>query len=215
VLFRSHGGPGNVMMLWYYGFLSRGYLQSTMALHADTFKLGDDTHAHPLAQPVAGLLGIIAMVLVCHYIVLRACYTHGYNSMYGTPLSMGTDAANTVAAAIEQPTTPDVTRAAMGLVGAIVTTLLILARRVWLRFPLHPLAYAMGTAYGEILWGPFLMAGVVKSVVLRLGGVGSYRRTQALFLGLVLGHGFFGGVLNSLLQIYNSELFRRYLVAFG
>jgi len=211
----QHGGPANVMLLWYYGFLSRGYLQSTMALFSDTLKLGEETRSRPSVQPIAGAMAIVLALLLGHYLILRACYVSGYNSMRATPLSVGLQAAVSVSGAIEHPSGPDIVKAVMGLVGAVVVTGLTLARRTWLRFPLHPLGYAMAMAYGEILWFPFLVAGVVKSLVLRIGGVGAYRRVQACFLGMVLGHAFFGGIVGSLLQMYNVELFRRFLIDFG
>ncbi len=211
----DHGGPANVLLLWYYGFLSRGYLQSSMALHSDTFRIGEDTNSHPLTQTVAGIVGIVLAVLLGHYLILKACYTYGYNSMHATPLTVGMNAAMSVTSAIEYPTAPDRAKSLMGLFGVLTAGGLIWARRVWLRFPLHPLGYAMAMAYGNILWGPFLVAGFIKWVVLRVGGVGAYRRVQACFLGMVLGHALFGGIVGSLLQMYNVELFRRFMVDFG
>jgi hypothetical protein len=85
---------------------------------------------------------------------------------------------------------------------------------VSLRFPLHPLGFAMVTSYGEPLWGPFLLVWSVKSLVLRVGGMRAYRRGIPFFLGIVLGHFFVAGLVWGWLSIVN-EMYRRYVVHFG
>ncbi|MGD9496555.1 MAG: DUF6785 family protein [Armatimonadota bacterium] len=67
------------------------------------------------------------------------------------------------------------------------------AAMIWLRqqflwFPLHPIAYILGDGWqGSLQWLPFVIGWALKSLVLRYGSVGLYRRLQPAALGLVLG----------------------------
>jgi hypothetical protein len=79
--------------------------------------------------------------------------------------------------------------------GGAVQLLLILATKHFLWFPIHPIAFpisAMWTTHH--LMPSIFIAWLVKTVVLRYGGVRLYRRTRPFFLGLILGHYATGGI---------------------
>ena len=88
-------------------------------------------------------------------------------------------------------------------------------RTVFLRFPLHPLAWGMVTSYGDLIWGTFFIEWVIKSLVFKLGGMRTYRMLIPFFIGLALGHFFTAGVLYSLIGAYGPVSFQRYAVWFG
>ena len=78
-------------------------------------------------------------------------------------------------------------------------------------FPIHPIAFpisAMWTTHH--LMASIFVAWLVKSVVLRFGGVTLYRRTRPFFLGLILGHYATGGlwcVIDGFTGITGNHLF--------
>ena len=79
--------------------------------------------------------------------------------------------------------------------GGAVQMLLTFASKRWLWFPLHPIAFpisAMWTTHH--LMPSIFIAWLVKTVVLRYGGVTLYRRVRPFFLGLILGHYAAGGL---------------------
>jgi hypothetical protein len=73
-------------------------------------------------------------------------------------------------------------------VGLAVTCLLALVRTRLPWFPLHPVGYAMANtfSYGQTPV-PFFLAWLIKSAVLRYGGIRLYRRSLPFFLGLIFG----------------------------
>ncbi|MCC6728783.1 MAG: hypothetical protein IT208_05530 [Chthonomonadales bacterium] len=89
-------------------------------------------------------------------------------------------------------------RAEAGRWGAIGGAAGLVAVLTWLRtrfvgFPFHPLGYCIGP--GLIwLWCPFLVAWLLKLVILRYGGLRLYRRALPFFLGLVLGDYVMGAI---------------------
>ncbi|MFH1570633.1 MAG: DUF6785 family protein [Gemmatimonadota bacterium] len=79
--------------------------------------------------------------------------------------------------------------------GGAVQLLLIMASKRWLWWPIHPIAFpvsAMWTAHH--LMPSIFLAWLIKTVVLRYGGVRWYRGTRPFFLGLILGHYVTGGL---------------------
>ena len=79
-------------------------------------------------------------------------------------------------------------------VGGGVMVLLMLARHYFLWWPLHPVGFPIATTWvTNQIWMSVFLVWVFKSVVLKYGGPGLYRRIQPFFLGLVLGNVAAGG----------------------
>ena len=74
------------------------------------------------------------------------------------------------------------------LVGAGFTAFLAVMRASFVGWPFHPLGFAVAPSWTMIVfWFPCLVAWVVKSLILRWGGMRLYRTARPFFLGLVLG----------------------------
>jgi hypothetical protein len=55
-------------------------------------------------------------------------------------------------------------------------------------FPFHPVGYAVSGSWSlSLLWLPLLIAWIVKSLLLRYGGLKAYRQALPFFLGIILG----------------------------
>ena len=65
--------------------------------------------------------------------------------------------------------------------------LLLLARRFWTWWPLHPVGFPISSTLHWIAFNAFL-AWLFKGPVLRYGGIAGYRSVRPFFLGLILGH---------------------------
>jgi hypothetical protein len=99
--------------------------------------------------------------------------------------------------------------------GAAITGLLVLLRQRWVGFPLHPLGFAMTCSYGSLIWFPFLLVWLLKTLVLRYGGMRLYRETVPAFLGFALGHYAVAGILWGLMGAFSGEAVQGYGVWFG
>ena len=74
-------------------------------------------------------------------------------------------------------------------IGATIMTLLMVARWLYVWWPLHPLGYAIGPIWIiDALWFNMFLAWLIKVVVLKYGGVGLYRKTRPFFMGMILGY---------------------------
>ena len=72
---------------------------------------------------------------------------------------------------------------------AAIVGALAWARNRWIGWPLHPVGYLFATSYA-LEWGQWnivFVTWLVKTLVLRYGGLALYRRTVPFFLGLAIG----------------------------
>ena len=73
--------------------------------------------------------------------------------------------------------------------------ILLALRTTFLWWPLHPVGYAVSSSWSmNLLWMPMLVAWIIKLAVLRYGGLRLYRQLLPMFIGLILGEYFSGGL---------------------
>ena len=90
---------------------------------------------------------------------------------------------------IRTPMEPHVWNWINTAIGATIMTLLMVARWLYVWWPLHPLGYAIGPIWIiDALWFNMFLAWLIKIVVLKYGGVGLYRKTRPFFMGMILGY---------------------------
>ena len=90
---------------------------------------------------------------------------------------------------IRTPLEPHVWNWVNTAIGATIMTLLMVARWLYVWWPLHPLGYAIGPIWIiDALWFNMFLAWLIKVVVLKYGGVGLYRKTRPFFMGMILGY---------------------------
>jgi hypothetical protein len=74
---------------------------------------------------------------------------------------------------------------AFGGVLALGLAVACLSSPAW---PLHPIGLLMlGTFYGNTGWTSIFIGWVLKMIILRYGGAGTYKKLRNLFIGLILG----------------------------
>jgi hypothetical protein len=74
------------------------------------------------------------------------------------------------------------------VVGVLVALFLAIMRTRFAWWPFHPLAYALSASWTLIVfWFPCFVAWLVKTLILRYGGMRLYVRMRPFFLGMILG----------------------------
>lgn len=199
-------------------FLSRGYFPSLMAYQAEGFRVARDTNMKPKGMTWNLILALVVGFLVAIWLHLRSYYAYGAGGVgalegWGAGISKVEYQALTGWAKSASP--PDMPRIMATGAGFLLTAALVAVRMVFLRFPLHPLAFCMTTSFGELIWGSFFLVWLIKSIVFKLAGMKGYRQLIPGFIGLALGHFFTAGILYGLIGTYGGEWYRRYGVWFG
>jgi len=204
-------------------FLSRGYFPAFMAYQLESIKLGDDVKMNRRVMPFVIMLALVVGLAGGYWMHLDAFYEYGSNILEGGDgIRGGTRGAslirqeyNILKSYLVSKNSPNYLRTGAVGFGFAFTTLLAILRRSFLQFPLHPLGFAMVTAYGDPLWGAFFAAWMFKLLITRFGGIGLYRKLIPGFLGVALGHFFTAGILWGILGTMGNEIFRGYGVWFG
>ncbi len=193
-------GPSTMTVWSMLYFLSRGFFFSSTAYPLEGYKAAEELRARARDYAVAGALAVVLGLLMAWWMHLDTYYEFGGNVVESGGVAGGPRTRLTVreyqatAASLLRPSGPDRPRSiAMG-VGAAITALLFAVRTRHLRFPLHPLGYAMAAAYSSQIWSGFLAVWLVKGAILRFGGVRLYKRLTPAFIGLALGHFFTMGI---------------------
>ncbi len=213
-------GFNNLTVFTLFYWLARGYFPTMAGYQVEGFKIADEGRIRHRTMILWMIAALVIGLVGAYYLHIQAYYSYGANILEGGTTQGG---SRVIAAAraweslsswVNAHAAPDVRRATAGGVGFVVTALLVFLRTMFLRFPLHPLGYVMVTSYGSPIWGPFFLVWIIKSVVLRVGGMGLYRQLIPFFLGLVIGHYFTAGVVWGSISLIN-EMYRRYGVWFG
>ncbi len=89
---------------------------------------------------------------------------------------------------LNNPKPPDSGRISASMFGLAIVLLLGLLRTRFSWWLLHPIGYAVGsTDTMTWIWFPVLLGWLCKTLILRYGGVKTYRTALPFFIGLVLG----------------------------
>lgn len=221
--FIPDGSYANLTIFANLTFLSRGYFPAFMAYQLESFKLADLTKSSKRVMAFIVMLALVIGLAVGYWMHLTAYYEHGSNILEGgTGVMGGTRGAalirqeySKMQSYMVSDNSPNYARTIAAGVGFLFALILMILRQMFLWFPLHPLGFAMVTAYGDPLWGAFLTVWIIKKLVMKYGGMRLYRKLVPGFLGLALGHFFTAGILWGALATTGKELFRSYGVWFG
>ena len=71
-------------------------------------------------------------------------------------------------------------------VGGLVMGFLMIAQRIWVWWPLHPIGYPISSVFSWMAFNAWL-AWLIKSTVLKYGGPKLFKRVRPFFLGMIIG----------------------------
>ncbi len=199
-------------------FMSRGYFPSLVGYQVEGWRLANATKLRRQSMTWVLVIALVIGYAIAMWLHLRSYYEYGAGGLtalagWGSGEAVRQYEQLTSYARAQSP--PDLARTIALGAGMVVAALLVLMRMMFLRFPLHPLAYGMATSFGHKLWGPLFLVWLAKTLIFRVGGMATYRSLIPGFIGLALGHFFTAGVLYGLVGTFGGEQFRRYGVWFG
>ncbi len=90
---------------------------------------------------------------------------------------------------LADPQAPNTTRLGWIGIGFVLTALLARARTAFVWWPFHPAGFALAQAGAAMqwVWFPTLLGWGAKALILRYGGIRTFRKFLPFFLGLILG----------------------------
>lgn len=197
-------GLKNLVVFSSLSWLSRHYYPEFMAAYqVDGLRLAEEAKVHRRTLVRVMAIAMVVGLVFAFWSHLTAYYLYGENNVDsatggGDPraqVALGDyRIAETFLWGTPQPTLPHLAGAGVGF---LLTAALFCARMILVRFPFHPMGFLMATCYGAEgpLWWSFFIVWVIKSLVIRYGGPRLYQRLSPAFIGLALGHFFWGGLV--------------------
>jgi hypothetical protein len=208
-------GPNNLAMLALYHWFNRTYASHPMPHQLEGFKMAEELDRGNkrfnrniiVALTLASVLSVIATF----WLILDSFYKHGSASGYYTWWGSGGFGRETfwwLESWLSFPS--DANIPAVGFIGfGFINSLILMAFRFrFLWFPFHPLGYAISSSWGIHVWSSFFISWFIKAIILRYGGLSTYRKAVPLFLGLILGEYLVGGILNWISILFNIPTYQ-------
>ena len=166
--------------------------ESLMPYVMQGLRLSDQVDHHQRKLIPLMLISILIAIGIAYVCSLKFIYYQGATSLEGWVYnSFGFRGLTQAYTAIQNPYDPSLSGIISAGVGGIWTGFLLFMRQRFLWWPFHPIGYIVGITYAPChLWFSTLLGWTIKIVLLKFFGVGAYRRSQPLFLGLILGEYF-------------------------
>lgn len=164
-----------------------------MPSQMEAMKIAESAQPQPMNMRVltkvvllATVIGIFAAWGSCLYIY----YHWGAASAKIEPwrTGQGHDAYDTLNGWLQNAKPIDLPRISAAIGGLLMVTFLSIMRTRFVWWPLHPIGYAIGnTDTMTWIWFPTLIGWLAKNLILRYGGIKTFRKALPFFLGLVFG----------------------------
>jgi hypothetical protein len=183
-------GPNNLAMFSFLHLLFardlRGMLLSPLL---DNQKMAGELRVRQRSMLFPFGIAVLVSFVAASYFMLKFSYDKGHLTLYGYPASNAGNMFKYQQGDIGGTTLPPDSTAYGGFaVGVVVTLFLSYMRANFAWFPLHPLAYAIDANWAIfVFWFPFFIAWLIKALVLRFGGIDTFRKLAPFMLGMILG----------------------------
>jgi hypothetical protein len=176
-------------------WFNRAYRCQPMPHQLEAFKMAEQTRTEYRKWFFALLiLGAVA-TFVAFWVILHLMYDYGAAGK--SHMSFGTEAFDNLTTWLRSPE-----RGKFGELMAVFVGFGIAFLLQWLRvrlpwWPLHPLAFAVTSAWEiNLVWLPLCLAWMFKSLILRYGGRRGFHNALPFFIGLMLGQFVVGSLWN-------------------
>lgn len=152
------------------------------------FKAADPVRLKRRTLLWAMALSIIVAIGVSYIASLPLIYEKGGLNLQHGPFVGAPRYFNHMVTLIQYPKEPKIGEAYSMLLGTGITTFLLIMKRKFMWWQLHPIGYVMGAVYSSyFLWSCMFIGWFLKFLILKSGGIGHFRRLRPLFLGLIVG----------------------------
>lgn len=160
-----------------------------MASCANSLKLAEAIEGRKRRLFGAMLLAIVVAMASSMWLTLKWGYVEGGITMQSWFFQNGPRAIyGWVGEKLANPTGPNIAGWILTGVGAAVMVFLTVMRQRLVWWPFHPVGFCIGSIWMmDRLWFTAFIGWLAKAVILRYGGLKTFRNMRPFFLGLILG----------------------------
>lgn len=182
-------GPSNLTVMSLYWGFNRGYRAHPMPHTLEAFKLAEQGKIEKGRLSIAMIIAAALSAFFSYWVFIEMSYRLGAsdNPSWG--------GFRHLHSWLYYTRTTDLISLVFIGVGAIFTACLQLMRTRFLWWQLHPAGFALTGSTWTVgwLWFSIFISWAIKSILLKHGGIGKYRKAIPLFFGLILGDFLVGG----------------------
>jgi len=195
--------------LKFHTFDQNGYI---MPFQLEALKISDAYRVRGRHLTIAISVGMILYIGISSWSSLNIYYKYGANICEGWRVGSGRWAFDELERWINNPVSSSPSALLFIGAGSLFYCLLAFLRLRFLWWPFHPIGYAVANTFTmQYLWSPFFFGWLAKVIVLKFGGIKSYRNFVPFFLGLIMGetvgNGFWVTVLGEIFGIHGFAYF--------
>ena len=176
---RAFSANDLTVMSFFYWF-NRGYASHPMPNQLEGFKIGELASLHYRRLLYAMLLALVCGIVASFWANLDIIYRYGASSgLVGAKEFIGRECFVPLQRWLTNPTKTDLPGVGFMGFGLAFTFALMVMRMRFLWWPFHPAGYALAVSYAmDYFWFAFFISWVLKSLILRHGGIRAHRRSH-------------------------------------
>lgn len=206
-------GVVNLTMLQSFYWFNRGYRSHPMPNQLESFKMADGTAIKTKPLIFALMLAVVVGLVTAYYANINVTYQAGAQAKcLGYKWWLGTESFDRLRDwTVNQPKV-DATRILAMLIGVVIVVALKLLRGAFIAWPFHPAGYALAVSYAmDYFWFAFFLSWMIKSIIIRYGGMKLHNTFVPFFLGLILGDFFIGSVWAIVGPLIGTQCYRVFI----
>lgn len=198
-------GSANLTIMSMYWWFNRTHYSDTMPHQLEEFKLAEQTNVKNRTMLFVIIFSSVISILATFWAFLDQSNRVGMES--ASMNWVGWESMNRLQSWLTSPTEASASTPIAFGTGTLFALLLAFARSRFLWWPFHPAGYAVSNSWGmAIAWFPLFIAWIIKTLLIRIGGLKAHRRAIPFFMGLILGE----FVIGSLLSVIGTVLGKTY-----
>jgi len=192
----KHFSPGTLSGFALLYWMNYGYRCHPMPHQLEGFKIAEQSRINPKLilkiQICALVIGIISTFLV----LLSLFYKYGaVVRVHGGSLGPSWETYDRLATLLSSQESPDSSVIGQTSFGLAFTVFLMLMRRTFLWWKLHPVGFAVASGWSiSWMWFSIFLGWACKAVILKWGGLKSHRKFYPFFLGMIMGQMTIGSI---------------------
>ena len=182
-------GAANLTLFSFLYPYVRDNVSHPMPSQLEGFKIAERARLSQKKMAIAMIVALLVATPVSFWAYLHLMYQHGAVQSDGYVIGIGIETFERLLLPwLQQPHAPDSTGLSFTAFASLFTLGLMFLRRQFIWFPFHPAGYALGLSAGMVwVWSAVCVGWFIKAVLLKFGGLRTYRKASLFFVGLILG----------------------------
>jgi len=198
-------GVRNLSIISMYWWFNRTHYSDPMPHQLEEFKLAEQTNTSNRKMLTVIIFSTVISIFATFWSYVDPSHRVGMEQARMN--WVGQESMDRLQNWITNPVEPSSSTPISFSIGAIFTLFLAFMRMRFLWWTFHPAGYAVSNSWGmSVAWFPLFIAWVIKSLVMRFGGLRTLNKAMPLFMGLMLGE----FVIGSSLSVVGTALDRLY-----